>query len=89
LPVTGVEDELKSAVLLYPNPAGDYLQVELHSKLQNASLSLYSLKGEKLKEYSVDEFHQEIDLRALKAGKYFLQISKEDVLLYFKVIKAQ
>ncbi len=60
-------------VSAYPNPSTSFIEVSLEQA--NASLSLYSLTGQKLYSQKAVSKQQTINVQNLSNGVYFLQIS--------------
>jgi len=69
---------LASQVGLYPNPAIDYVQVDLPEKM-TGTLSLLTMKGQTLQQFEISPFQQSyrIDLKEVEgsAGIYLLTFS--------------
>lgn len=69
---------LASQVGLYPNPATDYVQVDLPEKM-NGTLSLLTMSGQTLKQFEITPYQQSyrIDLKEAggSAGIYLLTFS--------------
>ncbi len=86
---TAIEDEIKKAIALYPNPAENYLYLNIPEKTLGGNLTIFSLKGEKLQEQSLRRVEERINIKNLPAGTYLIRIQKDDINLSFKVIKAE
>ncbi len=77
----GFEDELD--IQVYPNPAGDFVNIESNSKL---TIQLIDLNGRLIK---VDEGQKvRMDLRALVSGSYLLQLTDGTSTTKRRIIKA-
>jgi|GEM_PF-1776398 len=58
-------------VALYPNPASNYLTVNINGNLlEEVKLELYDLMGEKTGEWIIESNRQQLDISALQAGIY-------------------
>jgi len=69
--------EIKNRVEIYPNPAIDYISVEIkESELSNTQFGLYSIIGNKLtiSAEKVSDNKYRIDLKTLPPGYYLLSI---------------
>ncbi|GAL01721.1 hypothetical protein JCM19314_1874 [Nonlabens ulvanivorans] len=60
------------AVKLYPNPATNFLSIELEDENWN-SLTIYSLTGQQL--ISVKEYTSRVDVSNLNTGTYFVKVN--------------
>ena len=77
--ITGIEKAAVSDFLIFPNPAGDVLNIQLNNNKQVAEIQLFNISGKKLKLYSqVAIQHRQIDISNLPAGIYLLQIRFSD-----------
>ena len=78
--VQGIHDiNSQKNVVVYPNPASDYLQIKIddnHKSLQNARYSIYNLNGQKLAENTLltDRI---LDVEKLPVGEYILEIKMD------------
>ncbi len=81
------EDEL-NAVSFYPNPAVDFIQVEM--KTADAMLSVYDLQGALIMQSLViDLSNNRLDISEIPAGKYLVQFVSEEetVVLPLMVVR--
>ena len=69
-------DEKRTEVVVYPNPAGDYLSVKL-SVAEEAQLMLIDQQGRTVKNMQISGFTK-IDLKDLSAGSYVMRIHTSD-----------
>lgn len=78
-----VQDIKTVDVSIYPNPTADFVNIK--SKAEVASISLYGIDGRKLSETRGES---RIDLSSYTAGVYFLQIVLKDGITFkHKIIK--
>ena len=74
-PVVGVGIETQSNEMvanIYPNPATNYLQIDLN---KNAAITVYNMVGEKvMKNINTDTAGYKMDVSHLPKGIYFIQI---------------
>ena len=77
----GLEDDLEYTI--YPNPATEFLQVEIKGE---AELRIYTLEG---KEIFAREFVEKtsVDIRSLGAGIYILEMSQDGVVAAKRFMK--
>jgi len=67
---------------IYPNPSRTYLKLIYPNIDQERVISLFSLKGEKLKSLTINKEENLIDVRDLNPGLYFLLIQNKSELLH-------
>lgn len=90
--VTGLEDHsLETDVTLYPNPAGNELNITLDMDLGNVSMTVYNMLGDKI--YAANGFFangkgQKINVGNLSPGIYFLELRKENATIKKKFVKS-
>jgi len=70
------EDE--SSFRIFPNPAHDWLIVELGQKWMKGALSLVNINGKKLVEQIINESSVFLPVESYPAGIYFLTLSSKD-----------
>ena len=61
----------------YPEPARDFIVVELPTEVNNATINVFSIQGQLVKQLVVSDKSQ-IDVHALENGSYFLTIKDID-----------
>jgi len=77
------------SVSAYPNPATDYLQLEVENEVEkDISFQLYDVKGNLLQSRKIVSNQTRIDMNGLAAATYFVKITQENkVVKTFKIIK--
>jgi hypothetical protein len=84
--VTGISESETPSVYIYPNPAGDYLTLQLPASYEIRKLRVYAVSGELVTE--IDQFHASVlDVSGLRAGTYVLQLDCQAGLLHKVFIK--
>ncbi len=80
----GIEEVAQDAVQLYPNPAGE--QLNISSELEILSINLYDVKGVNI--FKIDESgtNFQINTSHLKPGVYTLQLETEKGLSVHKLV---
>ena len=78
----GVEENV-AKVLVYPNPASDYLIISTEG---NYTVKMLNLSGQIVSEKQVAETVR-IDVKDLPNGIYFIQIATEDGQVVTKFVK--
>lgn len=87
----GISETLPPAISLYPNPAQDWLQLELSASMVAAlsspiHISLYNMQGQLVMEQILSDNHQ-INVKALKQGIYLMQVRMGEEVFYERVVK--
>jgi len=80
----GIEDMIKNKINVYPVPSENFLFIMLEAPLKISEIYLIDLTGQRIKEFPVS---QKLDIRFLKKGIYFLQLTINDTPVTFKIIK--
>ncbi len=62
---------------VFPNPATDKLNVNLHENISSATLEIFNLTGQKRGVYLLNPLNTEINTAALPAGLYFYRLENE------------
>jgi hypothetical protein len=84
--VTGIRESEIPSVYVYPNPAGDYLTLQLPASYEVKTLRIYNVAGELVAEKG--EFRATVlDVSGLRAGTYVLQLDCKEGLLHKVFIK--
>lgn len=92
--ITSIGEPLSTnfEIKVYPNPASDYVWVDLKSdEIKDATIELYDLEGKLIysSKLNLIEGSTKIDLHNLNSSQYILRISDNtgNVLQTFKLIK--
>jgi hypothetical protein len=84
----GIEDNQKSGVIVYPNPAKDKVFIVRDSGQGKSSrIELFQPNGQLISSIESMEARSEIDLSTLCSGVYFIRISSENSTLVKKIIR--
>lgn len=86
---TGIEDELKKSVFVYPNPASGIVGIMFENvKLQNFKFNVTDISGKVLVgERLISGLSETIDISHLKSGIYLINIFKESKSITKRLIK--
>ncbi|MEQ9187306.1 MAG: T9SS type A sorting domain-containing protein [Cryomorphaceae bacterium] len=77
----GVADPISSQLTMYPNPANDQITIEWPAEwVGEASATVFDVQGRTLTQFSATKQVQTIDLGALAAGHYVMQIQSPEGL---------
>lgn len=83
----GVNDYIKNAIRLYPNPIDNgILTVELQDSFQNASLKLFTILGKEVFKKAISSKKQRFNLKSLQSGIYLAVIETNDTRVTKKII---
>ena len=84
---SGMEQIKNKDVLLFPNPATDYLYFIIDNPKSNIQVSIYNLLGERLEYFPVSTSSGSIDISNLPQGTYILTFEQDSSADRFKFIK--
>lgn len=59
---------------VFPNPAAELITIDLPIDMEEASIELYNTQGQRLKIYEARAGQQQLDLRSLPRGLYYLRL---------------
>ncbi|PKA82658.1 putative secreted protein (Por secretion system target) [Ulvibacter sp. MAR_2010_11] len=79
----GIADISENAVVLYPNPATDFVHISA-SEISQASVCIYNSLGEKVLERIIS--HSLLNISALTSGVYFVKLTQENKTTVKKLI---
>jgi len=88
-PVTGLEDPILSNLKIYPNPARDYLIIELNdtnrSKLR---IEVFNSSGLRvIQPVELNALNHQLDIKLLQTGIYFVRIETDKGFIVKRFIK--
>ena len=63
---------------LYPNPAEDYIHIDIQDTWENARITIYDVSGKLLMQQAITSETQDISVENLKAGMYILGLNIDD-----------
>lgn len=73
--------------LVYPNPASDYVLVEIPYYVHNGHLWLYNAQGQLLISQQIDGLKFEVATTSLSRGLYIIKLTEGGNFYYFKVVR--
>lgn len=71
-------------IVLYPNPARDFLVIEIN---ENAIIEIFNLQGQIVKNTSLINSQNIININDLKSGEYLVTIRTSNEIILKKLIK--
>jgi hypothetical protein len=86
LSFTGIEEQENSKIIISPNPASDYFMVSASEELIGESYSIIDLNGKTLKEGTLTQKEQKIEIGNLSEGMYLFKINNETEQT-FRIVK--
>ncbi|MDD4150466.1 MAG: T9SS type A sorting domain-containing protein, partial [Bacteroidales bacterium] len=81
--VNNIESEFANAVSIYPNPASETINIVTDNA---QTITITNLVGQIVKEISVANEIETIDVSSLNAGVYFVQLAKANETAVVKII---
>ncbi len=77
----------KASLKLYPNPTSDYFQIKSNFSIKK--VEVYSILGNKIKEFSTSSSTRDFDIRDLDRGMYLVSVidSKNKVVKTLRLSK--
>jgi hypothetical protein len=83
----GIHEDYNDNIIIYPNPANSYIQIEGIDDL-NAKLQIITIEGKKLKEIQYSELSKgKININNLPKGVYFVKVISAKTQYFLKFIK--
>lgn len=89
IPINGISNTEQSGagISIYPNPAHDLLNIQVPLNIGEASVSLFSLSGQKINvPVNNTSRGMQMQLSGIAPGMYLLQVKHGSTLQYFKVM---
>lgn len=77
-----------NTVVVYPNPAKNYIHIALSKAHIGGTLSMYTMLGALIDEHQIIDSEVQIDLTRYQEGVYFLKIESEAGVVSKKIIKS-
>jgi OmpA-OmpF porin, OOP family len=75
-----INENLKGKVTIYPNPAQDFVSIDIPTNYQNPQLSIYNLTGQLISQQQITS-NQQIPISALGNGMYIFVIQSGDKVI--------
>jgi len=82
--LANIDSEFASQISLYPNPASDYITVNVPHGAE--MITITNLVGQVVSEINVDSEISTIDIENLEAGVYFVKITKAEKTAIVKIV---
>lgn len=75
----GIDEHQNINEIVFPNPASNELNIDFHST-QKGNLELYSIFGEKIRNYEIKNGMNKIQIADIESGIYFYKIKNAEEL---------
>jgi hypothetical protein len=83
---TGIDEKENSKIIISPNPASDYFMLRASEELIGESYRIIDLNGKTLKEGTLTQKEQKIEIGNLSEGMYMFKINNETEQT-FRIVK--
>lgn len=80
-------DVNSASIVIYPNPLVNSFKINVNKLQPNATIQLYNEYGVLVASYSLTKLSQEISLKGMASGVYFVNVKNGDSFLTQKMIK--
>ncbi len=84
---TGLADRLADAIRLYPNPANEYVDIQVDGNLIVTAMEVYDIFGKVVRTVPATGFPTRINIAGLANGMYFVRITTPEGLVTKKFTK--
>ena len=78
---------LSQSVMLMPNPADNYIDLNVNSNVNVKEAVVYNAFGQMIQKVALNDNHVRIDLSNMAAGMYFVRVNGDNVSATKKFIK--
>ena len=82
---TGIIDNAKDEILIYPNPTSDVINISSTSTITD--YNMYNMIGNKVMSSNVNASIAIIDMSTLTKGVYFVEVNQDGLLINKRIIK--
>jgi len=85
---TGIDSDRTQDYKVYPNPARDYVSIDMDNEQTNVTIRVFDMTGQLIHEEELDRFTQtRLDVSRFKTGMYMIQIQSDQMNDIARVIK--
>ena len=81
--------DFNNYILIYPNPAGDHLAIQINKNTMSCFLEITNPLGEVVYRGDLAKENSTVDLQTIKNGLYYLKIAGDQKILYSKKLIIQ
>lgn len=76
-----------SEISVYPNPASNYIRIDLKNQYENTFISIFNLNGQLVLPKRLIKRQEQLPINHLPEGLYFLQVTSESQNKTIKIIR--
>ncbi|MBP5542047.1 MAG: T9SS type A sorting domain-containing protein [Bacteroidales bacterium] len=81
-----IVQRMAEAVLIYPNPAKDWLTIALTENAEQSAVTIFSLDGRQVATFELQNPISVLDVGSLPTGEYLLQITRPAGIIVRKIV---
>lgn len=81
--ITGIDEASKTAVMIYPNPTKDLLNINADAQIQ--SVDIYNLTGQLIKHQDVNAITHQVDMSTFQTGVYLVKVKMENGIVTHRI----
>jgi len=85
--ILNTSEFLDRAISIYPNPVGDFININSLDILEIKFLSIYDLQGRKVSNKNLVKSTEEVNISELRSGVYILEVITNKGTLTKKIVK--
>ena len=76
--VSNIENLKNAEIKIYPNPASEFINVQLSDNMSNAKLKIYNISGVLVKDIELNDNSDKININELAKGMYIVEIKSNN-----------
>lgn len=84
--ISAVDDLEALGIAIFPNPVSEILHITQENN-QALQIELYNIQGQTIYNTIINQTQNEIDLSDVTPGVYFIKVSSQGKVVYYKVVK--
>ena len=81
------QTEMMNDIVLYPNPAKDFITLKLPDGLQNLRVDILNILGKKIQTFNINNNRTQLDVSFLPSGMYLVNIQSDKNHITKKFVK--
>lgn len=81
------DSKMMKKIALFPNPARDYITIQIAGELQRSTVEIINLQGKVVKSFSLNNNQNQLDVRNLSSGVYLVRIQTGESYTNKKIVK--
>jgi ligand-binding sensor domain-containing protein len=84
---TDAHSKTMDDIILFPNPANDFITLKMPDGLQNSTVNIFDIQGKKIKTYSINNNRERLDVSAFPSGIYLVKIQSDENYTVKRIVK--